>query len=239
MSGEPDRDRSVERVLRRSVSNRLETPASTPCLDPETLAAWADGALNRDERAAAEAHVADCARCQLTLAALVRTAPPAEPANSWWRSGMGWLVPLAAATALVIWIAVPDNQRTFSPQPDAPQAAAPQTAAPPSAAATPPPEQKRDELQSRQGQATVAQRQKAEEPTAEREQAADKTSSSELAKAAPSPPAEGFDARRRNAPAPPRRTAHAPTGRTWRPRRLQHHPPQPGRSGLGRRRLIP
>jgi Photosynthesis system II assembly factor YCF48/Putative zinc-finger len=80
-----------------------------PCLDAETIAAWADDSLAAGERAAVEAHAADCARCQQLLAAMVRTEPPAEPKAAWWRRGstLGWLVPLTAtAAAAVIWIVV-------------------------------------------------------------------------------------------------------------------------------------
>ena len=43
------------------------------CLDADTLAAWADNALGAAELAAAEAHAADCARCQAMLAAMARS----------------------------------------------------------------------------------------------------------------------------------------------------------------------
>ena len=76
-----------------------------PCLDAETLAAWADDRLTAAERDAVEAHAADCARCQAVVAAMVRAEPPAEPAMAWWRRGstLGWLVPLTAAAAAAIW----------------------------------------------------------------------------------------------------------------------------------------
>ena len=79
-----------------------------PCLDAETLAAWVDDRLTTAERDAVEAHAADCARCQAVVAAMVRAEPPAEPAPAWWRRGstLGWLVPLTAAAAAVIWVVV-------------------------------------------------------------------------------------------------------------------------------------
>jgi hypothetical protein len=79
-----------------------------PCLDAETLAAWADDRLTTAERDAVEAHAADCARCQAVVAAMVRAEPPAEPAPAWWRRGsiLGWLVPLTAVAAAVIWVVV-------------------------------------------------------------------------------------------------------------------------------------
>lgn len=76
-----------------------------PCLDAETLAAWADDRLTAAQREAAEAHAADCARCQAVVAAMVRAEPPAEPVAAWWRRGsvLGWMVPLTAAAAAAIW----------------------------------------------------------------------------------------------------------------------------------------
>jgi hypothetical protein len=79
------------------------------CLDAETIAAWADDNLGREERTAAEAHAADCARCQALLAAMVRTVPPPVAARPAWRShALAWMIPMtAAAAAIVIWVIVP------------------------------------------------------------------------------------------------------------------------------------
>jgi hypothetical protein len=106
-----DRDASLDRLLAGALSARVGEAADGACLDAETLAAWADEALDPRERASAEAHAADCARCQALLAAMVRTTPPMAEARSWWRMpALGWLVPLTvAATALVIWVAVPNR----------------------------------------------------------------------------------------------------------------------------------
>src|SRR5207342_205571 len=86
------------------------TAAITPtrCLDAETAAAFADDTLSPHERSGAEAHVADCARCQAMLAALARTMPPAV-ARAWWRRpAVEWLAPLAvAAAAAIVWVSVP------------------------------------------------------------------------------------------------------------------------------------
>ena len=68
--------------------------------------------LSAKELAAAELHVAKCPRCLALLAAIERTAPPvaAEPHQRMW---LRWLVPLtAAATAVAIWIAIPQQQVT-------------------------------------------------------------------------------------------------------------------------------
>src|SRR5258706_15365877 len=100
------------RLLRDTLRARAATSPSRDCLDAETAAAWADGTLNRQERAAVEAHAADCARCQAMIAAMARTAPP-TPARSWWRMpARGWLVPLtAAAAALLVYANVPYRAR--------------------------------------------------------------------------------------------------------------------------------
>ncbi len=75
-------------------------------LDAELVAAWADGSLDPQARAAAEAHAADCMRCQAMLAAMVRTEPAAaEPARGWLDARVRWLVPLAtAAAAVMLWV---------------------------------------------------------------------------------------------------------------------------------------
>jgi hypothetical protein len=104
-----DRDASMDRLIADALKARAGTEPATACVDAETLAAWADGALDPREREAVDTHAADCARCQQLLAAMARTLPVAPEARPWWRlSTFGWLVPLtAAATALAIWIAVP------------------------------------------------------------------------------------------------------------------------------------
>ena len=107
-----DRDASVDRLLAGTLKARESAAPAGACLDAETVAAWADDALDVRERAIAEAHAADCGRCQALVAALIRTAPPAAAeAPSWWRMpSLGWLVPVtAAATALALWVAVPNR----------------------------------------------------------------------------------------------------------------------------------
>ncbi len=115
----PDRDQSVDRMLRQVMSDGLP-PAPQTCVDGETLAAWSEGTLRRAEASAVEAHVADCARCRALMAAFVRTTPAEPVAESLWRRWhLAWVVPLAtAATAAAIWVAIPDNggtSRTSAP----------------------------------------------------------------------------------------------------------------------------
>jgi hypothetical protein len=134
------------RLLRETLQARVPAASSTACLDAETVAAWADDALPRGEREAAEAHAADCARCQTLLAAMATTAPPETAGRSWWRlPALTWLVPLTVATAAVlVWVNVPGSvvapptsmaereARVVSPQAPASAGAAP-NAQPPAA----------------------------------------------------------------------------------------------------------
>jgi hypothetical protein len=138
---ESDRDTSVERLLRGSLQARGKPASPESCLDAETLAAWAEGTLAREQFAMAEAHLSDCARCQTLLAAFVKTTPP-QP-ESWWRRGLGvrWLVPLtAAATAALLWVVVPHDQRSalVEQKPAQTQAAAPVTLQPAEPIGAPP-----------------------------------------------------------------------------------------------------
>ena len=84
------------------------------CVDAETLAAWTAGTLSSREADAVEAHLADCASCQAVLAVFARTEPPPAVSESLWRRWhLRWAVPIAAAaTAVAIWVAVPDDERT-------------------------------------------------------------------------------------------------------------------------------
>jgi hypothetical protein len=141
---EQDRDRGIERWLGR----HADTPApSGACLDPDTIAAWADGTLTRDERQRAESHAADCARCQAVLAAMIQTEPPVST-RATWRSRWPWLVPIAAgATAIALWVSVGTDVPRSPAAPEAKeQAAASRLQEPPSTSAPalpPPPAQDR------------------------------------------------------------------------------------------------
>ena len=77
--------------------------------DAERLAAFADGSLAREERAAAEAHAADCPRCLHLLAAMARTDEPRTARRGFWSMPviLRWSVPfLAGATVLALWMNV-------------------------------------------------------------------------------------------------------------------------------------
>ena len=104
-----DPDAAIDRLLPAALEARAAAAPETGCLDAETLAAWADEALDARERAHAEAHAADCARCQALLAAMVRTrAVPSGAASRFGLRSRWWLIALTpAAAALVVWFAVP------------------------------------------------------------------------------------------------------------------------------------
>jgi len=51
-----DRDASLDRLLSVTLKAREGAAPAGPCLDAETVAAWADAALDANERAIAEAH---------------------------------------------------------------------------------------------------------------------------------------------------------------------------------------
>lgn len=128
----PERDRAIERPLRRVLSAHPTATAATPCLDAEQLAAWADGHLRGAAAGAVEQHLGACRRCQAMSAAVIRTAPALPPRPSAWsRWRLRWLVPLAtAAAAASLWVAIPER-------PSAPGSVARSIAVPPPASPAP------------------------------------------------------------------------------------------------------
>lgn len=131
MNGSDQRNQSIERLLRQSLSTPPR-PATDSCLDAETIAAWLDGGLSGPALEIAQSHVADCARCQLIAGSVIRVvdsgATVSAPARRWWAA---WLVPLGAATAataaVVLWVVVP-RAPSVSSSPAVPAAAASETA---------------------------------------------------------------------------------------------------------------
>src|SRR5688572_15046015 len=138
---ERDRDRSVDALLRRALSDDASVSPQEHCLDGETLGAWMSGSLRAEEATIVERHVADCGRCR-TLAAVFIQGAPAEPASVsiWSRSRLGWVVPLAsAATAAALWVAVPGNAPAYRSQEGAATALSPDAAPDPETPPTPVP----------------------------------------------------------------------------------------------------
>jgi hypothetical protein len=141
MQDDHDRDAWLRPLLSQSMP-----AASGDCLDADTLAAWSDGALDAGRAADVERHASTCARCMALVASMARTAPPpleAQPERAWALAPMlRWLVPLtAAATAIAIYVLLPDRPVTSvlqrpapsgveEPAPSARQESAPSTPAP-------------------------------------------------------------------------------------------------------------
>jgi hypothetical protein len=117
-----------DRLLRDTLREETSTTPSPTCVDAGALAAWADDTMTRTERAIVETHAAGCARCLALLAAMARTEPPPIAPPWWRRSPIGWLLPLAAATAglvVVVRLAVLEQRSTASLPDAVPAAAAP------------------------------------------------------------------------------------------------------------------
>jgi hypothetical protein len=127
-------DRGLERLLREALPPG-DSGEDVPCLDPDTVAAWYEGALTAAERASAEMHAAGCARCQAMLAVMLRTEPPTgahEPSAV--RRWMMMLGPaLAAAAAVTIWFAADRRSHPV----EEPAASPTAVGEPPAAPATP------------------------------------------------------------------------------------------------------
>jgi len=135
-----EQDKWLERLLRRRAGSRAAAAGLDACLDAQTLAAWADGALNRHELVAAEMHASNCSRCLAALAAMERTQPEVAVSRSRGLS-LRWLVPLAAAaTALAIWVAIPE-QRVMPVAREAAPVSAPERAPQPALEPVPVPAQ--------------------------------------------------------------------------------------------------
>jgi hypothetical protein len=115
VSGTDHDDRSIDRLLEAAMRARRldDSPAGPSCVDAETIAAWADGALPPGEARAVEMHLSGCMRCLETAAVFAKSAPPPLPARApWWRSAhVRWLAPAlagAGALTLMLWTRGPD-----------------------------------------------------------------------------------------------------------------------------------
>jgi len=125
-------DESIEE-LRRVLDTRVRSETATPdCLQDDVIAAFAEGSLGPDLRAAVLPHIATCARCRGAVASVVRAL--ADPAvarelsvvpstRRWYRIA----VPLAAAAVLLLLLSSPgdDGPRPHRGPPPPPPAATP------------------------------------------------------------------------------------------------------------------
>lgn len=124
----PDSDEPLDRLL----SGRLRShhaAAGEACPDPDLLAAFVDGSLDRPERSSIERHASSCSRCAQILAATEASAQtpvaPSQP-SIWtaWRAWR-WAVPLATAVTVVgVWLAAsrPGIPPTIAPAVETPPA---------------------------------------------------------------------------------------------------------------------
>ena len=127
MADDHDREMWLGPMLRQG-----PTAVSDPCIDAESLAAWAEGKLDTTQAGAVELHASNCQRCMAMLASMARTTPAEEERKASWSRAvlMRWLVPLtAAATAIAIWVLVPDRPVTQVPSATVPHESAPQESA--------------------------------------------------------------------------------------------------------------
>lgn len=111
MNAERDHDRLLEAALGHELSADAAASATDACLDAETVAAWMDGGLDAQAIVMAEAHAANCVRCQALLGTVARTTPviavAAPRGAGLWR---WWFAPLAAsAAAATVWMVVPQE----------------------------------------------------------------------------------------------------------------------------------
>jgi Putative zinc-finger len=123
-----NRDAAVDRWLRRQPASVAKLSATEACIDPELLAAWADGGLGAEARVSVEEHLSSCARCQAIAGTMARTESIAEWATLERRSPRKWLtwaVPLTAAATIAMLIVMDRRtQRAVPPsRTDAPQVA--------------------------------------------------------------------------------------------------------------------
>ena len=190
----------MDRWLRVTLEQRAAGTLPVPCLDAETAAAFADDTLSADERSRAEAHLADCARCQALLAALI-TVTPSGSERAWWRRpAIAWLVPAAvAATAIVVWVNIPRRSEMTPPTQVVPHAAPPPTAtrsaAPPQAAPPAPAEADAQARNSTIGAITAAPPRVAGEARRRSEPALPSTEMSQAISAPQAAPSVAADAR--------------------------------------------
>jgi hypothetical protein len=117
VNADHDRDRALDQALKAAFSRGDGAPITPACLDAETLAAWMDGGLDAQTVAMAEAHAANCARCQALIGTLARATPEvAASSGSPVRLWRWWLAPLAAgAAAVTLWMVVPGDRYSAPP----------------------------------------------------------------------------------------------------------------------------
>lgn len=107
-----EEDKAMAGLLQKSLAADSSTGAPTgkDCPAPEILAAYFDRALDAQETARYDLHFSQCAQCREQLAAMARaseeTSGDKKSASAWnWLRTPSWLMPAAAASALLVLIA--------------------------------------------------------------------------------------------------------------------------------------
>jgi hypothetical protein len=113
-----DEDKAIAGLLQKSLaadsrpgaSANVASPAGKDCPEPEVLAAYFDRALDAQETARYDLHFSQCSHCRAQLAAMTRASAHTErdkkSGGAWnWLRTPAWLMPAAAAFALLVVIA--------------------------------------------------------------------------------------------------------------------------------------
>lgn len=114
MSPHQGRDDVTDQLIKAALREQGAGTADgrTPsCPDAERLAAFVERRLVPAEVAGLEGHLADCTRCQDTLAALVRALPVLQPLPErrwdlagWLSSPWRWALMAVATTLVAVWV---------------------------------------------------------------------------------------------------------------------------------------
>ena len=105
-----EEDKAMAGLLRRTLASDAARTEGKDCPAPEILAAYFDRALDADETARYDLHFSQCSRCREQLAAMARASgvdeAKKEAASGWnWLRSPRWLMPAAAAFAVLVLIA--------------------------------------------------------------------------------------------------------------------------------------
>lgn len=137
---DPERFEDVRAALRLSARGGFARDPRTPdCLDDDSVAALAEGALPDSDRELAQLHLSECHTCRSAVASIARAIDSPEVAAELARLDRParlsrfWRAAAIAAAAVVLAVVVPMSVR----EPASPHRSAPITAAPAPAAVWP------------------------------------------------------------------------------------------------------
>ena len=198
MSQSRNRDAAVDRWLRRQPAPAAKLSPTDACLDPELIAAWADGGLGAEARVSVEEHLSSCARCQAIAGTMARTESIAEWATperqSQWK-WLTWAVPLTAAATIAMLIVLDRRTQWAGPaRTDTPQMAESRRSDPPVIG----PE--RNDLKDQSTSATARDREARTAAPADARQSSDELARRENEKLQGNRAADSLSTRSRSAP---------------------------------------